>query len=262
MNRLAAQQRALAQAITAKTPAVPGTLLRLTPQGEAPHLDIYRHAYRARLTDALRENYPVLHRLLGDDTFDEMAEAFIAARPSHQPSIRWFGSELADFLNSTPEHAPHPAAGDLARMEWALCTAFDAADARPLNSDALRDIAAEDWPTLRFTAHPSLRLVPLAWNIEVLWSALSADENADTEAPEALQHHLVIWRHEGRTQWRAMADDEAGILADCLRGEVFATWCENAAANHGDNAAAKVAGYLRLWIDSDMLAGVSTEAWD
>lgn len=256
MNTLAAQQRALAEAITAKVPTSPGALLRLTPQGEAPRIDIYRHAYRARLTDALRENYPVLHRLLGDDAFNETAEAFIAARPSHHPSIRWFGSELANFLDTTPEHAAHPATADLARMEWALCAAFDAADATPINSDNLRDIAAEDWPALRFTAHPSLRLVPLTWNIEALWSALSADENAETEAPEALQHHLLIWRQKGRTQWRAMAADEAAILADCLRGEEFATWCEDAATHHGDNAAAQVAGYLRQWVDNGMLAGV------
>ena len=105
------------------------------------------------------------------------------------------------------------AVAELAADELALLAsrgrAFDAADARPLNSEALRDIAAEDWPALRFAAHPSLRLVPLAWNIEVLWSALSTDENAETEAPEELQHHLVIWRHEGRTQWRAMTADEA-----------------------------------------------------
>jgi hypothetical protein len=92
-------------------------------------LAVYLQAYRARLTAALRDNYPVLQRALGDDAFDLLARAYLDEHPSHFRSIRWFGDSLAEFLAAAPEHLPHPALVDLARMDWAMRTAFDAADA-------------------------------------------------------------------------------------------------------------------------------------
>jgi hypothetical protein len=35
---------------------------------------VYLKAYRARLTAALRDNFPVLQRALGDDAFDVLAQ--------------------------------------------------------------------------------------------------------------------------------------------------------------------------------------------
>ena len=61
-------------------------------------LDIYRNAYRVRLIEALNETYPVLHAVLGDDDFATLGEEFVAAHPSVHRSIRWYGSELSDFL--------------------------------------------------------------------------------------------------------------------------------------------------------------------
>jgi hypothetical protein len=97
-------------------------------------IGVYLQAYRARLTAALRDNFPVLQRALGDDAFDLLARAYIDAHPSHFRSIRWFGHRLVEFLAAAPERLPHPALLDLARMDWAMRTAFDAADAAALTA--------------------------------------------------------------------------------------------------------------------------------
>ena len=254
---LADRQRTFAAAITSdQAVGAALSLFRPTPQGGPPRLDIYRNAFRARLTDALRDNHPVLHRVLGDEAFDQLGASFIAARPSRQPSIRWFGAELADWLRDTAEQLPHPALVDLARMEWALSIAFDAADATPLQVADLLAVAPQDWPELRFEPLPSLHLIAMNWAVEPLWSALSADENATTAAPEALDHHLLVWRRDEQTQWRSVAPFEALLLDACIGGLSFADLCELAMAERGDNAAAEVAGYLRVWVEAGMLAGV------
>lgn len=249
------QQQWLAAAIVGGdvVPEFDGLLCK-TPQGDAPRIDIYRNAYRARLAAALKENFSVLHRVLGDDAFRELAEIFIAARPSREPSIRWFGAELPDFLSQHPDLAPHPALGDLSRMEWALSTAFDAADAALLEVSSLLAVTPTDWPTLRFTAHPSLQLVPLSWAVEPLWSTLSVDENAATEPPEPLAHHLLVWRGGAQTHWRSVADIEAKLLAACIAGRPFAELCELAADAVDERAATEVAGYLRAWVEAGLLA--------
>jgi hypothetical protein len=253
--KLAAQLQALAQAITADSaPTDTAELLRPTPQGGPPRLSIYRNAYRARLTEALRENYPVLHRVQGDEAFDELAERFIAACPSQLPSIRWFGSAMPEWLAANSEQLSHPALTDLARMEWALCTSFDAADDTPLSVDDLLAHAPEAWPTLRFSGHPSLRLIALDWAVEPLWRALSDNPEAETAAPEPQPHHLLVWRQNDQTQWRSVEPFEADLLQAALAGESFAELCERAAATQGDRAAAAVAGHLRVWVEAGLLS--------
>lgn len=253
---LAHQQRRLAAAITGEGDgcfADAKVLLRPTPHGASPRLEVYRNAYRGRLTAALEENYPVLHRVLGDEAFRQLAAAFIAARPSRRPSIRWFGDELADFLLTVAERVPHPSLVDLARMEWALGSAFDAADLPCLHVEDLLATDAAAWPALRFAAHPAVSLLRLAWAVEPLWSALGCDAEAVTESPVALDHHLLVWRGRENTQWRSVADDEATLLSNCLGGQPFAELCAVAAGTEGDAAAACVAGYLRVWVEAGLL---------
>lgn len=251
-DTLAHQQRALAAQLLADAPDAGTPLLRAL-NGRPPRLDVYHHAYRARLVAALRSNYPVLPRVLGDGAFDALALDYLAEQPSREPSIRWFGHALPAWLAAKPERLPHPALADLAAMEWALSTSFDAADAAPL---AFADLAAQpsaSWPGLRFAAHPSVALLALQWAVEPIWQALTEDEDAATDEPAALEHRLLVWREGLQTRWRSLADDEATVLAACLAGEPFAALCEQAAGTQGEAAPAWVASALRRWVDDGLL---------
>lgn len=263
------QQRELAAMIVGEVDA--DGLLRTGGAAGAARIDIYRHAFRARLTEALRSNYPVLHRILGDDDFTVLAHAYLAARPSRQPSIRWFGDRLVEYLEARPDGVPHPALADLARMEWALGCSFDGADAAPLSAEDLIALAPDDWPQLRFRAHPSASLLVLNWAVEPVWRALTDDERAEVEPPQPLRHELLIWRSKLDTRWRSVETDEAELLRACLAGQTFAAMCaamcaalcERVASNSPDQAAAHAAGLLRRWIDDGLLisfAGGAREA--
>lgn len=224
-------------------------------KGRPPRLDIYRHAYRARLVAALRSNYPVLHRVLGDEDFEALALDYLAHRPHRQPSIRWFGDALAEHLADAPDRrVPHPALIDLVRMEWALGSSFDAADATALDAGALAGLAADDWPALRLRPHPSVRLVPMRWAVEPIWQALTADHDAATAEPEALAHDLLVWRQGLDTHWRSLPDAEARLLRAALRGEPLSAWSELAAIGQAAPAAAQiVATQLQRWVADGLL---------
>jgi hypothetical protein len=255
MNRwtlLADQQRQFAGLVITDSPAGPDALLRPL-RGAAPRIGVYHHAYRARLIGALRSNYPVLHRALGDDDFATLALGYLAHQPSRHPSIRWFGHALVSHLAAHPDAVPHPALADLARMEWALSISFDAADLPPLAFAQLAALPPADWPAARFMPHPSVSLQRLQWAVEPIWQALTADENAATDEPQALDHELLVWRQGLETRWRSVTADEACLLAAGLAGEPFAALCEQAAEAHGAQAAAWVAGALRRWVDDGLL---------
>ena len=148
MSALAELQQRFQEAVLRAT--LPGELFTAAePHQLGGGYDLYVQAYRARLAAALRDNFPVLHRALGDDAFATLAQSYIDCHPSPFRSIRWFGHALADFLAGTVERLPHPALVDLARMDWALRAAFDAADAVPLTLSDLASLRPEDWPALR-----------------------------------------------------------------------------------------------------------------
>jgi hypothetical protein len=261
---LRTQQQAVLHAMVDPGLPMPAALAPRV-DGGAPLLGIYRHAYRARLSDALADNHPVLQRALGDEAFAALAQAYIAAHPPHAPSIRWFGDRLADFMRAQSALVPHPALVDLARMEWALREAFDAPDAPALAIGELAALPPEHWARLTLRPHPSLQWLTLDWAIEAAWRALRAWEpergepEPDTPAPEAQAHTLLVWRRQLETQWRSLPEEEAQWLHAALQGEPFGALCERAAAQRADDAEAATAVALALqqWLQDGLFTAWS-----
>jgi hypothetical protein len=262
MNQaLAEQQRAFEQAV--RQLAEPGALLAAPVE---PGLTVYRVAYRARLVGALTDNYTVLARALGDDAFEALAHAYIGAHPSERPSIRWFGHRLAEFMAPAAEAGdplvPHPGLVDMARMDWALRDAFDAADAPPLDPATLGALSPDAWAALVLHLHPSVRREHLAYAIEPAWRALrewepeSGDDQPELDPPEEHVHTLLAWRHpELDTRWRSLEPLEAALLDAVAQGKPFALLCEQAAGLLGDAEAAApaVIAALRQWLADGLL---------
>lgn len=217
-------------------------------------LAIYRNAYRGRLVEALRLNFPVLRLAMGDADFEAMAFAFIAAHPSRRRSIRWFGEHLETFLRAEPAWLPHPALLDLARLEWAMSLAFDAADDTPMTAEALRGLDAAAWPELRFRLHPSVHLLTLDWAVEPILAALTADESAEPEAPDERPHTTLVWRLGLGPRWRELGEDEAAALRAVQAGRLFAGLCE-VLAEHvtADDAANRAVAMLGRWLAEGLI---------
>ncbi len=216
--------------------------------------NLYLVAYRARLAGALRDNFPVLHRALGDEAFNALAGNYIDAHPSHFRSIRWFGDKLVSFLDAAPERLPHPALADIARMDWAICCAFDAAGAVPFSLPDLAALSPEEWPAHRFSLLPSARLIGLAWCVEPVWRALNEDEGADTEVPEPSSHALLVWRPQLECLWRSIETTEATTLRALMNGATFAECCMVIAETGTPDPAKIAAGLLQRWVSDGLLS--------
>lgn len=247
---LAELQRRMQAAIT-----IGGPPPRLA--GHVRGLEVYSGAWRARLIEALRTNYPVLHRVLGDAAFDALADDYMHAHPSKRRSIRWFGDCLPGFVAERIESLPHPALADLTRMEWGICLAFDAADHIPLGFDQLASTAPEDWPQLRFRLQAGFALVDFAWSVAPIWRELSEspDPNHQVAPPERLDNTILIWRKALSPMWRSVASQEAELLRAIEAGESFGALCARAIAEVGEaDAANTVVRYLQEWVADELLA--------
>ena len=221
----------------------------------ATQFEVYRNAYRARLRSALRDNFETLPEVMGDDAFDALAEAYIAAEPSTHYSLRWFGHRLVEFMASNDGLVAHPAMTDLACMEWALRAAFDAEQVPELTATDLAALPANAWPELHLVLHPSVRLLQLQWAVGPVWHALKTGQ-VDVPAPEALHHPMLVWRNGLQPQWKSLTDAEAkfvhGLQASLSFGQICEDLCQTVGEAH---AAPTAAAVLRQLVETGAIAG-------
>ncbi len=220
-------------------------------------LDIYRNAYHARLEEALATDYEALRAVLGEEAFSTLSRDYIQAFPSTHFSLRWFGRKLADFLTVHPPYLARPDLAELARFEWTLAEAFDAADA-PIaaEADAAR-IPPQAWPDLRVSLHPSLRRATCRWNTPARWRELK--DHAPASAPVMLSEpaQVLVWRDGLTTRYRTLPGDEAAALAAAAQGAVFAELCEALVPwNVPEDVALRAAGLLKGWLAGALVTGL------
>jgi hypothetical protein len=224
-------------------------------------LGIYGDAYRSRLIEALESSYPVLAHLLGEADFHELASKYVGAYESTSFSIRHYGDRMADFLATNPEYAKAPLLAELAKWEWLMADAFDAADAEPVGLDAFASIAPEKWAELRFHWHPSVQVQQLEWNVPEIWKAVT--EGSDTEDPdESPEPRLepgswLIWRRDLQIYFRPVAPEEAVAIEISRAGQSFGELCV-ALCEHLDEteSSRQAAGFLRGWVESGLITSI------
>jgi hypothetical protein len=217
------------------------------------HMEIYIQAYQGRMREALKSNFPVLHRALGDEAFGALAQAYCTAHPSRHRSLRWLGDGLLTWLEVQPSLLAHPALLDIARLDWAMRSAFDAANATTLQMHDLATMAAHAWPDLRLQTVPSAQCLVLQWGVQGLWHALQADEHAQTAEPEHSASTLLVWRQQLECRWRTLDTLESQALRLPLQGTSFAELCAHLQQAGCTNAAQAAAHYLQTWIAEGLL---------
>ena len=219
---------------------------------------VYRYAYGSRLVEAMRNDHELLHLYLGDEMFDEMGHAYVKARPSGHPNLRWFSQGLPAFLKSTAPYSEHPVLSDLAALEKALNDAFDAAEGKVVELTDMAGFAPEAWSGLRFRPHPSASRLELATNAAAIWLALKNDEAPPEATALGQPAHLLIWRQDVTPMFRELAEEEAMMWDEAANGIPFGVLCEMLATyDDPDSAAGRGAGYLHGWITAGLLTDVS-----
>ena len=138
-------------------------------------LDVYYEAYRLRLLEVLRDDFPGLVALMSADTFNAMGLRYLEQHPSNYYSVRSFAVNLVEFLATDGGYADWPYLAEMARFEWARGLAFDAANADVHTLDEFGALPADDWPALTLRFHPSLQRSRFDWNIGPMWRAIDAE---------------------------------------------------------------------------------------
>jgi hypothetical protein len=215
-------------------------------------LQIYADMYLWRQVDALREDYPKLAALLGNEAFCRLGEAYVRAHPSEHPDLGQLGRHLAAFLRARPDLAPRQDLADLAALEWARSEVFFETAAEPVGPAALAAIPPESFPGVRLRLIPALRILVLEHDAALVWSQLEAGSAAGP--PEARPAAAAVWR-SGFDVFHAAVDlDEAVALAGAAAGDPLSRVC--AAFARRESPAESAFEAIRSWLDEGWIAGL------
>ncbi len=163
--------------------AATGLVSALRAEGIAGErrLQVYRNNAFVSLTEALRDVYPVIERLLGEEFFRQAARAYIRRYPSRSGNLHDFGKQFARFLTSCPGVRRLHYVPDVARLEWAYHEVFHASEAPAFDVVRLAAFPEQEYKRFRFYLQPASRLLSSPYPILRIWQVNQDDYAGDQQ---------------------------------------------------------------------------------
>jgi hypothetical protein len=220
------------------------------PATSRERVQVYRNGYAFRCLECLRDDFPAVAALVGDEGFAGLAGDYVARHPSTTPSLRHLGARFAAFAAASELGRRWPWIGELADLEWARVEAFDAPDAAPMTTDHLRAISPAEWPSLRLRLAPSVRILEPGHAIDLVWRALQ--DTSEWPDPPLDPTGLVVYRRAHAVYHRRVEAHEGEALRQVSRGATFSDVCEVFA--YGESAAQRAFDAMAQWMTDGLLA--------
>jgi hypothetical protein len=164
------------------------------------------------LIEGLRDAYPVVCRLVGEEFFRAMAGVFARAQPPRSPVMLEYGGGFAQFIAGFPPAASLPYLADMARLERAWVEAYHAADAPPL-------MGLEPNQTARLRLHPAARLVRSPFAILRIWQANQPDAEPGPLELTDEGENVLVTRPAAEVQASLIPDEAADWIEAVAAGE-------------------------------------------
>ncbi|HVY44813.1 MAG TPA: DNA-binding domain-containing protein [Minicystis sp.] len=227
-------------------------------QAARDRFDVYRHGYKGRLVDCLRDDYPVLAEALGDARFEALGEAYVDRHPSRSPNLNVFGRHLAAFVREADVAGLDEVRGfaaDLAALEWALVEVLHAETPPPLDAGALAAVPADAWDRARLVPSDAARLLHFDYPVNAFYQATRGD-GAMPAIPGAEATHVVAYRKE-LTLWRQeLTPPMAALLEGLFAALPLATALASVDVATLPQGAASIGAWFREWTAAGLFARV------
>lgn len=210
------------------------------------------------LVAVLADSFPVVQQLVGDEFFGAMARLYLVDHPPASPLMHRYGAGLPAWMADFEPATALPYLADIARLEWSRLCAFHAADAEPVEIQALIALmqAPERLSSTSLALHPSLAVVRSAHPVVSLWSAHQQDDATRDEQLSVLR----LGSAETALVFRDPSD-EALVLklpdADAELTAAIAAGAPLGAAQHA-HPQANLTRVLTLLLRHGLVTGVGT----
>lgn len=155
--------------------------------------NVYRNNVAVSLTEALREGFPVVSKLLGQQNMDGLSGLYLRAHPPNSPLMMFYGESLPDFISGLPQLSHLGYLPDVARLELAMRRAYHAADTIPINPEDLGALNPDALMAAQFKLAPAVQLIRSAWPVHAIWRFNTED---GAPKPTAQAEDVLVLRPE------------------------------------------------------------------
>jgi hypothetical protein len=187
-------------------------------------LNVYANMYFFRIRDVLRDDYPKLVQVLGDDEFHNLVTDYLLMCPPTDFTIRNAGERLAGFAADHRLSTDFPWLADLAGLERCRTDVFDAPDAGVLTAEQLRALPPEGFQALKVQLIPAHRILGVRFPVHEIWRALEDGKDAPDIAPS--RHELLVWRRDPLIHQRPLSALEVEVRTPLVGGASLSQICE------------------------------------
>jgi hypothetical protein len=197
------------------------------PSDLPARFSVYRNNSAVASIEALKEQFPTVLRLVGDEAFSGLARGFAVESPPRSPVLGEYGVDFPMFIERFLAHCENntPYLPDCARLDWARLVALRAPEAESCSLSRLAALDMGRLATQKIVLHPSLALIGSDWPILAISRAHEAE--------------VVDWRGETALVLRPQAEL---VLMHCPPGaSAFLQACQSGKTLGEAQEAAEVA---------------------
>lgn len=217
----------------------------------AAGVTVYRNNVRSAYLQALRDAFPVVERLVGEEFFRYLAHEYFHARRPSSRLVRNYGREMPAFIESFKAAAGLPYLADVARIEIAWLDAYHAQDASPAPLSALYEALGRDPENAALEMHPSLRLLSSPFPALSIWRRnLKGADSALKLPPDG--ENVVIVRPFESVEAFAVSDSVFRMFRALAGGASL-----SAALDSADAAESDLTAIIRAIAESNAVIAVS-----
>jgi hypothetical protein len=153
---------------------------------------VYRNNVIVGLVNAMREGFPAVERIVGEEFFAAMARCFVLAHPPRSPVLMRYGEDFGDFIAGFPPAADLPYLPDVARLEFARRRAYHAADVAPIDPARLATLEPAALAEIRITLHPSVGILRSRHPLVTIWAMNSGGRELAPIDEDQAEDALVV----------------------------------------------------------------------
>lgn len=156
--------------------------------------DIYGGSITEGFVKALRENFPVTEKIVGEEFFRLLSYNYIANNRSLSPNLGDYGVSFADFVAHFSPAECLPYLADVCRLEWCWQKAFYGVDYSPLDVNELSKLNSDSQSLLIFKRCANSSLLKSEYPLKKIWDFNQTDDNNATIDLKEEHNLLLIWR--------------------------------------------------------------------
>lgn len=154
-------------------------------------LTIYRNNFFFSVIEVLKDTYPTVEKLVGEEFFSAACKKYIENKPPDNPVLIELGSNLPEFLDTFEPLANYPYIPDVARLDFYRHQSWYAENIASLNAENFAEFDISALANAHIELHPSLRWLSSEFSIFSIWLA-NQSETSDKLEPNTPEIVLIV----------------------------------------------------------------------